>query len=455
MIQPSDSPITRRNVLKTSALASAALAASSVSKSVYAAGDDTIQIALIGCGGRGTGATANALSTEQGPVKLVAMADVFENRQSVSYNSLNATFGDKVDVPQDRKFIGFEAYKQAMDALKPGDVVILTTPLAFRWVHFTYAIEKGLNVFMEKPLTADAPSSRRMLALGKEAAKKNLKVAVGLMCRHCSARGELFERIQAGEIGDILTLRAYRQAGPTGSANALPNNGDLPEVLYQVKNFHAFLWASGGAYSDFLIHNVDECCWMKNDWPVRVKASGGRHYRGDYVDQNFDNYSVEYTFADGAKLYLGGRTMSGCDKEFASYAQGTKGSAVISTSAHHPAKSRIYKGQNFVKEDLVWAYPHKEESPYQLEWEHLMDAIRNDKPYSELERGVMASVVTSMGRMAAHTGRTITREQYMKLDHEFAPNADKLTVNGAAPLSKDANGLYPIPMPGLKTKREY
>ncbi len=455
MTQPAQSSLSRRDVLKTSAIASAAIATSSIATRAYAAGDDTIQIALIGCGGRGTGATANALSREQGPMKLVAMADVFDNRQSVSYNSLSTKFGDKVDVPPDRRYIGFEAYKAAMDCLKPGDVVILTTPLAFRWVHFTYAIEKGLNVFMEKPLTADAPSSRRMLALGKEAEKKNLKVAVGLMCRHCSARGELYERIQAGEIGEILLLRAYRQAGPTGSANALPNDGKLPEVLYQIKNFHAFLWASGGAYSDFLIHNIDESCWMKNAWPVKAKAAGGRHYRGDYVDQNFDHYSVEYTFADGTKLFLGGRTMSGCDKEFASYAQGTKGSAVISTSAHHPAKSRIYKGQNFVKEDLVWAYPHKEQSPYELEWEHFLDAIRNDKPYSELERGVMASAVTSMGRMAAHTGRTVTFDQFMKLDHEFAPDADKLTVDGPAPLLKDANGLYPIPMPGLKTKREY
>ncbi len=455
MNQPAESPLSRRDVLKTSAIASAAIATSSIATGAYAAGDETIQIALIGCGGRGTGATANALSREQGPMKLVAMADVFENRQSVSYNSLNSKFGDKVDVPPERRFIGFEAYKSAMDCLKPGDVVILTTPLAFRWVHFTYAIEKGLNVFMEKPLTADAPSSRKMLALGKEAEKKNLKVAVGLMCRHCSARGELYERIQAGEIGEILLLRAYRQAGPTGSAFALPNDGKLPEVLYQIKNFHAFLWASGGAFSDFLIHNIDECCWMKNAWPVKAKAAGGRHYRGDYVDQNFDHYSVEYTFADGTKLFLGGRTMSGCDKEFASYAQGTKGSAVISTSAHHPAKSRIYKGQNFVKEDLVWAYPHKEQSPYELEWEHFLHAIRNDKPYSELERGVIASAVTSMGRMAAHTGRTVTFDQYMKLDHAFAPDADKLTVDGPAPLLKDANGLYPVPMPGLKTKREY
>ena len=242
MTKPTEPSISRRNVLKSSVIASTALAASNIASGAYAAGDDTIQIALIGCGGRGTGATANALATKQGPVKLVAMADVFENRQSVSYNSLNNAFADKVDVPQDRKYIGFEAYKQAMDCLKPGDVVILTTPLAFRWVHFTYAIEKGLNVFMEKPLTADGPSSQRMLQLGEEAKKKNLKVAVGLMCRHSEARRELFERIQAGEIGDITTLRAYRQAGPTGSANAEPNNGDLPEVLYQIKNFHAFLW---------------------------------------------------------------------------------------------------------------------------------------------------------------------------------------------------------------------
>src|SRR5262249_50231707 len=161
-----------------------------------------------------------------------------------------------------------------------------------------------------------------------------------------------------------------------------------------------------GAYSDFLIHNIDECCWMKDAWPVQAKACGGRHYRGNYIDQNFDSYSVEYTFADGAKLYLEGRCVIGCQQEFASYAHGSKASAAISTNSHYPAKSRIYKGQHLKsKQHLVWRYEKEEPNPYQLEWDHLIEAIRKDKPYNEAKRGAEASLITSMGRMAAHTGQ--------------------------------------------------
>ncbi|SFI67182.1 Gfo/Idh/MocA family protein [Planctomicrobium piriforme] len=448
--------LSRRSMLKTTGQVAALAAASRlVLPRAYASEDNTLGVALVGCGGRGSGAVDNALSVEGGPLKLKAMADVFDRRLSDSYNAISKKHEGKVDVEPERKFIGFEGYKQAMDCLKPGDIVVLATPPAFRWVQFQYAIEKGLNVFMEKPVTVDGPTSKKMFELADKAAEKNLKVAVGLMCRHCEARGELFDRIQNGEIGDLLLLRAYRMVGPTGSAFASPNKGDMAEVLYQIANFHGFLWASGGAYSDFLIHNIDESCWMKNDWPIEAQASGGRHYRGDYVDQNFDTYSVEYTFKDGAKLMLEGRTMLNCKQEFASYAHGTKGSAVISASAHHPAKSKIYKGQNMVKSDIVWEYPNKERSPYELEWVHFLDAIRNDRRYNEVKRGVQASLVTSMGRMAAHTGQVVTYDQMLNCDHEFAPNVGGLTMDGPAPLLASENGKYPIPMPGIKTKREF
>ncbi len=167
---------------------------------------------------------------------------------------------------------------------------------------------------------------------------------------------------------------------------------------------------------------------MKNDWPVEAKASGGRHYRNDYVDQNFDTYSVEYTFKDGSKLFLDGRTMPNCHSEFASYAHGTKGSAVISASGHSPAKCRIYSGQSMKKEFETWKCQAKEPSPYNLEWEHLIHAIRNDLPYNEVERGVKASVVTSMGRMAAHTGQVITYDDMLNCQHEFAPGLETSTA---------------------------
>jgi predicted dehydrogenase len=426
------------------------------------------------------------------------MADVFEDRLATSHKALHDKFDQQVEVPNDRKFISFDGYKNAIDCLRPGDVAIFATPLAFRWVHFKYAIEKGVNVFMEKPVTADGPTSRRMLELNEEAKKKNLKVAVGLMCRHCKARGELFDRIQNGELGDLITLRCYRMHPPVGSAFSPPRHlyqqmvssgeggkkdgpasGEISELAFQIRRFHSFLWASGGLFSDFYIHNIDECCWMKNAWPVSARASGGRHYRnqatpkdkGEDIDQNFDNYSVEYTFDDGAKLLLYGRTMVGCDDEFASYAHGSKGVGVISTSSHSPAICRIYKGQKVtsvprgrskakrpeVADDpnLLWMFPGPEPSPYDLEWEDLIRAIRQDQPYNEVERGVKASLVTSMGRMAAHTGQVITFDDMLNCEHEFAPGVDKLVIDGPAPLKADANGRYPVPMPGIITNREY
>ena len=249
---------------------------------VHAAEDNTIGVALVGCGGRGSGAALNALSVKNGPTKLVAMADVFDFRLARSHRNLNRKFHDQVAVPEERRFIGFDAYKKAMDCLSAGDVVILATPPAFRWVHFTYAVEKGLNVFMEKPVTVDGPTSRRMLELAERSVERNLKVGVGLMCRHCEARGELFDRIKDGQIGDIIALRAYRMAGPTGSAATGPKPDDMTELLYQIRKFHAFLWASGGAYSDFLIHNIDECCWMKDAWPDHVLPGNGCRRRNSH-----------------------------------------------------------------------------------------------------------------------------------------------------------------------------
>lgn len=445
---------TRREFLKNTGKITAGVAlAQAVVPHVHAAENNTINVALIGCGGRGSGAAAQALSVKQGPTKLVAMGDVFSGRLNSSAKRLKKMFGEKADVPKDRQFTGFDAYKKVMDCLKPGDVAIFATPPAFRWVHFTYAVEKGLNVFMEKPVTVDGPSTRRMLELDKKAKAKNLKVGVGLMVRHCRGRRELYDRIRSGEIGDIIAMRGYRMCGKSCVCGPVPK--DKNELMYQVQNFHKFLWGSGGMYSDFYIHQIDECSWMKDAWPVKAQALGGRHYRGDYVDQNLDTYAVEYTYPDGTKLFYDGRAMNGCHNEFASYAHGSKGCAIISSSSHTPGKVRTFKGQNFAKSDMNWAFPQPEPSPYQLEWDDLIDAIRADKPYNEVKRGAEASLVTSMGRMAAHTGQIITYDQILNCDHEFAPGVDKLTENSPAPLLSDKDGKYPVPQPGILTKREY
>ncbi len=436
----------RREFLKVAGrAAAAAVVTTRAFPAVHAGGDGTIRLALVGCGGRGTGAVEDALSTKGGPIKLVAMADVFQHRLDTSRTHLEKRFAEQVDVPPDRRFIGFDAYRHAMDRLGPGDVVILTTPCAFRWVHFGYAIEKGLHVFMEKPTTVDGPSTRKMLALADLSVKKGLKVGVGLMCR--------LDRIQGGQIGEIISMRTCRLVEPAG--NTGPRPAELTELLYQVRDYLSFLWASGGLVHDFTSHNIDECAWMKGSWPIRAQGSGGRCFRGNAVDQNFDNYSVEYTFADGTNLLMQARNIAGCFGEFASYAHGTKGSAVISTYMHTPAKCRIYKGHNFVPPDLVWAFPPPEPNPYQLEWDHLIDAIRQDRPYNEARRGAEASLVQIMGRMAVHTGRVITWDEALNHPHEFAPDLDKLTMDSPAPLLAGADGKYPQPMPGNAKGLEY
>lgn len=312
MSTSSKSVSARREFLKATGRVAACSALAGVGlPPVHAAGSGLIQVALIGCGGRGTGAAKDALSTTSGPIKLVAMADVFERRLSVSYEQLKKQFGSQVDVPGERKFVGFDGFKNAMDCLKRGDVAIFATPPGFRWAHFGTAIEKGLHVFMEKPITVDGPTTRRFLQLADQSKKKNLKVGVGLMIRHCRGRQELERRIRGGEIGEIVAMRAYRMAGTmVGFARRKPEG--ISEVLFQVQQFHSFLWASGGTFSDFYIHQIDECSWMKGDWPVKAQAVGGRHYRGESIDQNFDNYSVEFTYPDGTKLFYFARRTRPC-----------------------------------------------------------------------------------------------------------------------------------------------
>lgn len=439
--------------------AASALGALTVPRVFGQAGSEsTLQIALIGCGGRGTGAAGDALSVTNAPTRLAAMADVFPERLNTSHGELQKSFAEtpeKVAVPEDQRHIGFDAYRKAMDALRPNDIVILATPLAFRWVHFEYAIERGLNVFMEKPVVADGPSAKRMLELAKRADAKNLKCGVGLMVRHCRGRQELYQRIRDGQIGEIINMRAYRMHGPVATCFSERKPPEKLELMWQIERFHSFIWASGGLFSDFYIHQIDETSWMKNAWPVTAQALGGRHYRENYIDQNFDAYAVEYTYPDGSKLFFDGRTMKGCRNDMSSVVHGSKGSAIVSTSGHTPGKVRIFRGQLQDRKDVVWAFPQPETSPYRLEWDDLVDAIINDKPYNEVPRGVEASIVTSMGRMAAHTGQEITYDQMLNCPHEFAPDVANFTPDGKAPVMPDASGRYPIPMPGIHTEFEY
>jgi predicted dehydrogenase len=409
----------------------------------HAAENNTIKLALVGCGGRGSGAVGDALAATGGPVVLHAMADIFEDRLRGSYGQLQRLFGNRVAVAPDRMFLGFDAYKKAIDCLGPGDVVLLTTHAAFRPLHFEYAVQKGVNVFMEKSFAVDPPAIRRLLKAVTESERKNLKVAAGFMWRHSPAREEVVRRIHEGAIGDVHTLRIYRVHGPGGYCSPLPKGAN--ELAFQLRNATAFNWASGGFFVDWHCHNVDVACWVKDAWPISAQGMGGRCYPA--AGNNFDHYTVEYTFADGARLFAFSRQIANCWDTYADYAHGSRGSAVVMAALNEP-RPKIYKGQSMIESDVVWKWPGNDPNPYQIEWQLLLDAIRQDKPHNEGRRAAEADLVSLMGRTAVHSGKIISREEMMQSSFQYVAHIDQMTIESPAPIQAGPDGVYSCPLPG-------
>jgi len=410
---------------------------------LYASEHNTIRLALVGCGGRGTGAVADAFAARGGPVKLVAMADLFEPRLKSSLENLKKIAAEKVDVPPERQFIGFEAYRKAIDCLAPGDVVLLTTHAAFRPMMFEYAVSKGINVFAEKSFATDAPNVRRWLKAAELSEKKGLKVGVGFMWRHSQARQEAIQRIHNGAIGDVHTLRIYRVHGPV-QCPPLPAGAN--EIAFQLQQPNSFTWVSSGFFIDWHCHNVDVACWAKGAWPVSAQGFGGRCYQE--AGSQFDHYTVEYTFADGAKLFAFSRHMNGCWNTYADYAHGSKGSAVLMETLGQP-RSKIYRTQDMSKDNLIWQFKGDDPNPYRVEWQLLLDAIRQDKPHNEARRAGEAEVAAIMGRAATHTGQMVTWDQVMASDFQFVKDIDRLTFASEPPIHAGPDGLYAAPQPGI------
>jgi predicted dehydrogenase len=434
----------RRDFLKFSGhLTAASTLAGLALPRCHAAENSTIKLALVGCGGRGTGAVADAFSTTGGPVKLYAMADLFEQRLKGSFNNLKKRFPDKVDVPPERQFVGFDAYKKAIDCLGAGDVVLLTTHAAFRPLQFEYAVQKGVNVFAEKSFATDAPAARRWLKAAEASERKNLKVGVGFMWRHSAARQETIRRIHDGAIGDVHTLRIYRVHGPV---HCPPRPKDVNELEFQLRHPNSFTWVSSGFFIDWHCHNIDVACWAKGAWPVSAQGFGGRCYKE--AGNQFDHYTVEYTFADGTKLFAFSRHMNGCWNTYSDYAHGSKGSTVIMETLGQP-KPKIYKGHDMVPANLVWEFGQPDPNPYHAEWQVLLDSIRQDEPHNEARRAGEADVAALMGRMATHTGQYITWDQALNSDFQFVKNIDNMTFETPAPIHEGLDGIYPAPQPGI------
>ncbi len=440
----------RRFIQQSGAFAVGMPLLGSLPRSVHVGEDNTIRLALIGCGGRGTGAVRDALSVPNGgPIKLFAMADLLESRLAESYSNLHGMFSDRVDVSDDRKFLGFDAYQKAIDALRPGDIALCTTRCYIRPIHVEYAVRQGINVFMEKPFAPDPQGLRRMLRAGEESDQKKVKIAAGLQCRHSPARHELMLRIREGALGDIQLIRANR----LGGVNWLVNQRDrATDLINQLKfgKIHLF-WVGSGHMVDYLIHQIDECCWIKDGWPISVVGLGGRVPNSTDAGQNLDAYAMEYTFADGTKAFCGFRRMKETRGEFATYVHGTKCAAQFSGKTH-AATVHMFKDQQIRKDNISWTPRKDVHSPWQYEWNEFIDSIRNDRHHNEAKRAVYSDFAALMGRAACHTGQTVTWDEITNSEFRFCDYLDRLDFDSPVPVTPDEHGQFPVPVPGQWTE---
>ncbi|MGQ9588764.1 MAG: Gfo/Idh/MocA family protein [Planctomycetota bacterium] len=438
-------PSSRRAFLARAGRLGAASALAGVSlPAVHAGEDTTIRLALIGCGGRGTGAAADAFQARGGPVKLYAMADLFAERLASSAKTLERSHSAFLDVPPERRFVGYEAYKKAIDCLRPGDVAMLCGYAAWRPVQLEYAVERGVNVFMEKSFATDPPGIRRIVRAGEAAERKNLKIAAGLMCRHSAARQELIQKIRDGDLGEILLVRSYRMepVGPLG-----PKPAGTDELSWQVRNFFRFFWVSGGLWAEMDIHQIDEISWVKDSWPVSAHGVSGRAADSADTSQNLDSYAVEWTFADGTKGTHVVRYLPNCHNQFDTYIHGTRRAAQFSGNIH-ASTVHTYRGQRISPEDIDWRAGKESCTLWQAEWNVLLEAIRNDRPHNEAKRAAYANAATIMGRAAAHMGRVVTWDEVMASTFEWFPGVDRIDERSEPPLRPDERGRYPAPVPG-------
>lgn len=432
MKQPSDSRllVPRRSFLRG---ASAALAALPIARYANAAGSGDLKLAMVGGGGRGTGAAGQCLSAYKG-LKLVAIAELYQDRADIAINNLAAQHADQVDVAKVQKFLGFEAYKQAISAC---DVVILATPCLFRPMMFEEAVRQGKNVFMEKPVAVDAPGARRVLAAALEAKKKGLKVGVGLQRRHKAGYIETIKRIQDGALGQQLYYRAFWNMG---AARAMvPRKPGMSELEFQLRNQFYFAWQCGDIIVDQGLHNLDVINWIKGTYPISARGMGGAEVRkGRDAGALYDHFNVEYEYADGTRCFQANRQIPGCWSYVAECAHGSDGWAEMINDRN----TYIIRGKN------EWRRPSEEKvkDPYQQEHDDLIAAIIGNQEYNEAERGALSTMSVLMGRSAAYSGKEVSWDEMMKSEKTMAPLIK--SFEDAPPVVPDENGQYPLPVPG-------
>jgi len=396
----------RRTFLKSSAgvLVAAPLVAPAL---VHAAGSDVLKVGLVGCGGRGTGAASQALRADPN-VRLTAMADAFEDHLERSLGELrkDAEILEKIDVPRDRQFVGFNACQQLIDS--GVDVVLLATPPHFRPQHLAAAIDAGKHVFAEKPVAVDAPGVRSVLATCEKAKQKGLSVVSGLCLRYSDGFRESIDRVHNGAIGEIRMLAANDYRGPIWTKE---RNPDWSDMEWQMRNWYYYTWLSGDFNVEQHVHFLDICTWlMREKYPVRCVGSGGRQVRtGPEFGHIYDHFSIAYEYEDGTRLISHCRQIPGCYNDMSVQALGTKGIADLSE------RRFAFRG------DSPWVRPGKDNAFYQTEHDELFASIRKGTPINNGDYMAKSTLIAIMGRMAAYTGKQITWEMALNSKENLSP----------------------------------
>ena len=427
---------TRRTFCKQTAAATTGILASTLPldamSNVY--DNKKLKLALIGCGGRGSGAAVQALTADD-KVELYAMADAFRDRIDSSLNGIKEHFdGSKnIDVQEKNMFTGFDAYKKAIDLC---DVVILTTPPGFRPLHFEYAINNDKHVFMEKPLATDAPGIRKVLEVAKIAKDKKLNVVVGLQRHYQDKYITLYNKVVNGDIGKIVSGQVYWNDGGVWVQKRKPSQSELE---YQMRNWYYFTWLCGDHILEQHIHNIDVANWFIGDYPISAQGMGGREVRnGIDHGQIFDHHFVEFTYASGAVISSQCRHQTGTASRVDEVFQGSNGSVVTG------------KGEmTDLSGNIKYKYPNKwneDPNPYQVEHDKLFQSIRNNEVINDVEYGAKSTMTAIMGRMATYTGKKITWDQAINSKEMLVPN--NLTWNSTPPTLPDDNGKYLVAIPG-------
>jgi len=408
----------------------ATLGGLSLARGAHAAGSDVIRIGLIGCGGRGPGAALNAMTVDPG-VRLVAMTDIFADRVQNARKALKAEKPGQVEVDDDHCFSGLDGYKQVIESV---DVVLIACSAKYHPVYLEAAIKAGKHVFVEKPHAIDPVGVRQVTAACELAKQKKLCVMSGLHSRHHPGYQETVKRIHDGAIGEIISVEENFLRGPYGLYYRQPKQ---TEVEYQFSNQYHFAWLSGDDVPQSLVHNLDRATWaMQGQTPIAAHGLGGRSASfGEVYGNVFDHHSVVYEYANGVRLYALCRTENGCYNNTDSVILGSKGRACIT--------------QCTIDGKTKWRYRGPGGNPYDLEHKALFEAIRSGNPVNCGDYMAKSTLIGVMGQLNCYSGQELTWDQVSKSDFVFLPKPEDVRLDMAPPVKPDAQGNYPVPMPGL------